>query len=102
MRTSLDAITKAARRNKRIRWIMPMVKAKFRGIKNYFGISGNSASIKELWELFKVTLYRALNRRSQRTSYNWKTFAQMLRYYNVGENRSRKNTGLQLSFLSGL
>jgi len=40
-----------------------------------------------------------LNRRSERKSYNWKTFAHMLRFYNAGEYWYLKKNGLQMSFL---
>lgn len=86
-------------RNKRIAWIMGMVRTKFIGLKNYFGISGNAFGIKELWYLYRRTLYRWLNRRSERKSYNWKTFAHMLRFYNAGDYWYLKKNGLQMSFL---
>ena len=86
-------------RNKRIAWILNQVKAKLRGLRNYFGVIGNSASLHEIWQVFKRTLYRWLNRRSERKSYNWNTYAQMLRFYNVEDSKKLKNQGIQLSFL---
>jgi RNA-directed DNA polymerase len=35
-------------RNKRIEWIMGMVKTKLRGLRNYFGVRGNSAFLRNL------------------------------------------------------
>lgn len=89
-------------RNKRLKWIMAHVKSKLRGLKNYFGVIGNSASLREILYLFKRLLYKWLNRRSERKSYNWKTFQQMLRFYNVEGSKKLSNQGIQLSFLKYL
>ena len=86
-------------RNKRMQWIMAQVKSKLRGLANYFGVIGNSASLREILYLFKRMLYKWLNRRSERKSYNWKTFMQMLRFYNVEGSKKLVNQGVQLSFL---
>jgi hypothetical protein len=86
--------------SKRLRWIMGMVKTKLRGLYNYFGISGNSASLKEIYYLYRKTLYLLLNRRSQRKSYNYNQFSFILRFHGVVPYRSRiTNEGLQLSLL---
>jgi len=89
-------------RNKRLKWIMAQLKSKLRGLRNYFGVIGNSASLREILFLFRRVLYKWLNRRSERKSYNWKTFRQMLRFYNVEGSKKLVNQGVQLSFLQHL
>jgi RNA-directed DNA polymerase len=86
--------------SKRLKWIMGMVKTKLRGLYNYFGVIGNSASLREIYILYCRTLYRWLNRRSQRKSFNLKTFSFILRYHGIVRYRSRLlNEGIQLSLL---
>jgi RNA-directed DNA polymerase len=89
-------------RNKRTAWIMGMVKAKLRGIRNYFSLPGNSKRNAEAELLFERTLYRWMNRRSERKSYNWKTFSQMWKYSFGRTRRQLANTGVQLSFITML
>jgi len=86
-------------RQKRIAWIMGMVKTKLRGIRNYFGVVGNSAFLRNLNLIFRKTLYRALNRRSERKSYSWPTFSRIWTMYNVSSLRRLDNEGYQLSLL---
>jgi len=86
--------------SKRLKWIMGMVKAKLRGLYEYFGLSGNSAILKEIYYLYRKTLYLLLNRRSQRKSFNYNRFTFVLRFYGVVPYRSRLvNKGMQLSLL---
>lgn len=89
-------------RNRRIAWIMGMVKSKLRGIKGYFNLPGNSLRIRELETLFKRILYRHLNRRSERRSYNLKTFTHMWNYFFGKSRKQLVNTGIQLSFINML
>jgi hypothetical protein len=86
-------------RHKRIAWIMGMVKTKLRGLRNYFGVPGNSACLRNLNLLFRKTLYRWLNRRSERKSYAWSTFSRIWTMYNVSSLRRLYDEGFQLSFL---
>lgn len=51
------------------------------GYYRYYGITDNSYSIKEFRYYIRRQLYKVLNRRSQRRSYNWDTFEQMMRMY---------------------
>lgn len=79
-----------------------MVKAKLRGLRNYFGVVGNSIRLRQLYAIFRHILYRWLNRRSQRKGYNWSTFMKMWDYYNVSDLRRLNNEGVQLSFMQFL
>jgi group II intron reverse transcriptase/maturase len=87
-------------RHRRTRWIMEMVKSKMRGFRNYYGVSGNGGSINALiWHYTKI-LFKWLNRRSQRRSYNWDRFNELLKFYNVFSLRRLTCEGYQLNFLS--
>jgi group II intron reverse transcriptase/maturase len=89
--------------SKRLKWTMGMIKAKLKGLYGYFGVVGNSASLREMYNLYRRTLYRRLNRRSQRKSFNWKQFTSMLRFHGVVEYRSRQlHDGQQLSLMPDL
>jgi RNA-directed DNA polymerase len=89
-------------RNKRIAVIMGMVRAKLRGIKNYFKFPGYSVRIREVFYLFRRTLYRWLNRRSERKSYNWKTFIIIWRQFDIESVNGNYVDGIQLSFVNRL
>jgi RNA-directed DNA polymerase len=56
------------------------LKQKLIGHFNYYGISGNSKAIARFhWETKKL-VFKWINRRSQRRSYNWEQFERYLRY----------------------
>ena len=89
--------------NKRLWWILGMVKAKLRGLYNYFGVIGNSSKLNEMYILYTRTMFQRLNRRSQRKSFNRKTFTYILKENGIMRYRSGLyNTGMQLSFESQL
>jgi len=57
--------------------------AKLRGYYNYYGVVGNYASLKQFYDQAMRILYKWLNRRSQRRSYNWAGFWELLRDFQV-------------------
>ena len=57
--------------------------AKLRGYYNYYGIRGNIESIDDFYYQVTRMLYRQLNRRSQRRSYNWKGFAELIKVFKL-------------------
>jgi RNA-directed DNA polymerase len=57
--------------------------AKLRGYYNYYGIRGNFESIDDFFYQVTRMLYRQLNRRSQRRSYNWKGFAELIKVFKL-------------------
>jgi group II intron reverse transcriptase/maturase len=89
-------------RDKRIAWIMGMVKAKVRGIGNYFSLPGNSKRRHEVDLLFRRTLNRWLNRRSERKSYNWRTFSDMWAQFMYKPKTRKTWHGQQLHLLEAL
>jgi group II intron reverse transcriptase/maturase len=56
---------------------------KLRGYYNYYGIRGNSKSIGDFYFQITRILFRQLNRRSQRRSYNWKGFAELIKVFRL-------------------
>ena len=57
---------------------METTKRKLLGHYNYFGITDNSrALVKYTYEVIRI-LFKWLNRRSQRESYTWEEFRQMV------------------------
>jgi len=57
--------------------------AKLRGYYNYYGVNGNYDSLNQFYQAAIRTLFKWLNRRSQRHSYNWTGFRELLRDFQV-------------------
>lgn len=77
-------------RSLRLRDFMPQLKRKLAGIRNYFGLPDNSRSISRIYDFVLHSLYKWLNRRSQRRSFNWQGFKDMLRYFEIQPLRVSK------------
>nr|WP_246072508.1 reverse transcriptase domain-containing protein [Catenovulum sediminis] len=77
-------------RSKRLNIIMPMLKRKLVGIQNHFGLPDNSKSISRIYNFVLHTLYKWLNRRPQRQSFNWHGFKDMLGYFQIKPLRVSK------------
>ena len=74
-------------RNKRIAWIMTKLNAKLRGYINYYGVRGNYPSIELFYTYTIKTIYKWLNRRSERKSYSWETFNAILKMHKIVKPR---------------
>ena len=61
--------------------------SKLRGYYNHYGIRGNSKSLNEFFYWSMRILFKWLNRRSQKRSYNWTGFNALLRDFNVPKPR---------------
>jgi RNA-directed DNA polymerase len=70
-------------RSFRLESLMKTLKAKYRGHGNYYGVIGNSKSLNDYYQQTQKLLYKWLNRRSQRLSYNWESFNQMLDSFGI-------------------
>lgn len=81
-------------RSKRLNRLMPMLKRKLMGFGNYFGLPDNSRSVNAVYDFVLESLYKWLNRRSQRRSYNWHGFKAMLRYFQINRLRVYKRNVL--------
>lgn len=55
-----------------------ILRAKLAGHYRYFGVSGNFRTIKKFHHLVVRMVYKWLNRRSQKKSFNWETFKEYL------------------------
>jgi hypothetical protein len=74
-------------RSRRIGEVLETVAQKYRGHWGYYGIIGNSES---LWHYYWATgrsLFKWLNRRSQRRSFTWPSFRRLLERYRVPRPR---------------
>ena len=68
-------------RNTKLKELIPMINEKLRGHYQYFGITDNAKSINRyLYEVDK-TLFKYLNKRSQRRSYNYEEYREMKKKY---------------------
>ena len=63
------------------------VNRKLRGYCNYYGIRGNFESLNNYFYHVEIILFKWLNRRSQRKSYNWKGFNALLKYFRLAKPR---------------
>lgn len=86
-------------RSQRLRDFFPVVNAKVTGHYNYFGVIGNYASLSEFRFRAERILFRWLNRRSQRKSFTWKTFAKVLVFYQLPPPRITALATTQYDFL---
>jgi hypothetical protein len=69
---------------------MPQLKRKVIGFRNYFGLPDNSLSVSRIYDHILRSLYKWLNRRSQRRSFTWQGMKEMLGYFGVQPMRVSK------------
>ncbi|MFA5260042.1 MAG: group II intron reverse transcriptase/maturase [Candidatus Omnitrophota bacterium] len=67
--------------------IFKKLREKLQGHWNYYGVCGNSRMLSRFYTQVCRIMYKWLNRRSQRKSYNWQGFGEMLRYYKIPRPR---------------
>ena len=60
---------------------------KLRGYFNYYGVTGNIRSLSSFFNQVKCLLYKRLNRRSQRKSYNWDGFEALVKHFELVKPR---------------
>ena len=84
-RAALASFREWCRKHCRMRkdWFFATLNAKLRRYYNYYGIRGNFESIDDFFYQVTRMLYRQLNRRSQRRSYNWKGFAELIKVFKL-------------------
>jgi hypothetical protein len=98
LRNSFAQFTEWCRRkgNRRMKDVFQELNAKLRGYYNYYGVNGNSASLKQFFAGVTRILFKWVNRRSQKQSYTWAGFRALLRDfqiespYIVGRPKTRK------------
>ena len=60
------------------------------GYYNYFGFAGNSLTLNKFSYAVRRIWFKFLNRRSQRKSFNWAEFIELLKIYSLSQPRIRK------------
>jgi len=85
-------------RNNRLRNIFSELNTKLRGYYNHYGIIGNYASLYEFYTIAMKTLYKWLNRRSQRRSFNLVQFWEVLVRYRIERPKITESRNYQLEF----
>lgn len=100
LRQSILAFKKWCKENKdnRIKKIVDLLNLKLRGYYNYYGLIGNSMSLWRFYNTAMEILYKWLNRRSQRKSFNWIDFTKMLKRYGDLKPRIVEMGEKQISF----
>jgi RNA-directed DNA polymerase len=85
LRSSLKRFTEWCKksRNVRLTMLFQRLNIKFRGYYNYYGVHGNTRSLKQFFESAMRILKKWLNRRSQRCSYNWIGFGMLIEHFKV-------------------
>jgi len=77
-------------RNLPMKELMKTLKSKYRGHRNYYGVVGNKHLLDSFVHFANGIVFKWLNRRSQRRSYNWTGFRQALRHYGLEEENIEK------------
>ena len=89
LRASLNRFAAWCRENRNLRLMIlfRQLNAKLRGYFNYYGVVGNYASLNQFfWQAMRI-LFKWLNRRSQRRSFNWQGFQELLKHFRVEQPR---------------
>jgi group II intron reverse transcriptase/maturase len=74
-------------RHRRVREQFQLLNAKLRGYYNYYGVNGNYDSLNEFFQQVQRLHLKWLNRRSQRQSYTWNGYRELLRYFTLERPR---------------
>lgn len=80
------------KRHQKLNVWLPGLRRKLMGYRNYFGLPDNSRSCDRLYSYIVHSLFKWLNRRSGRKSYNWSNFKKMLTYYGLERPRVSRRT----------
>ena len=91
LRSSLDRFTEWCRQKRHcpVKDWFKELKPKLQGYYNYYGGSGNHASLQQFFGEAMQILRKWLNRRSQRKSYSWEGFRQLIEHFQVPRPRIR-------------
>lgn len=102
LRKTLKSINICLQRVRSLRlWrIIELLNVRLRGYYNHYGVIGNYRSLGEFFYQVRKMLFKWLNRRSQKRSYNWEKFSRMLKIYRLEVPRitEMQNCQLNLSF----
>jgi group II intron reverse transcriptase/maturase len=102
-RASLKNFSDWCRKNRHLKMteLFRRLNAKFRGYYNYYGVIGNFESLSDFfWHATKI-LFKWLNRRSRRKSYNRKGFNELLKFFRIERPRiTEKKRQIQFALFS--
>jgi len=85
-------------RSQRLTELFHTLNLKLRGYYNYYGVRGNYDSLSSFFYHAIRILFKWLNRRSQRKSYNWTGFKELLKHFGIAKPRiTEKKRQIQLS-----
>jgi RNA-directed DNA polymerase len=89
LRNSLKNFTAWCKQNRHLRLdvLFRKLNAKLRGYYNYYGVIGNFASLMQFFKQALGILFKWLNRRSQRCSYNWRGFRELIELFRIERPR---------------
>jgi RNA-directed DNA polymerase len=87
-------------RNMKIRELIPKLNRRLKGYYEHYGIIGNSDSLWKFYRQVEKVMKKWLNRRSQRKSYTWEGFREMLKYYPLLKPRITESRNYQLNLFS--
>jgi RNA-directed DNA polymerase len=90
-------------RHQPLKWLMRILGAKLRGSWNYYGLVGNSLRMNQFYYVTRCTVFKWLNRRSQRRSLTWPEFNRVWERFQVPgprivESKERRPCQMELSF----
>jgi group II intron reverse transcriptase/maturase len=85
LRSSLKRFNEWCKKNRHVRLpeLFKQLNTKLRGYFNYYGVIGNFSSLRVFFYRALRMLMKILNRRSQRGSYNWAGFLQLIEQFGV-------------------
>ena len=95
-------------RSRKVSQLLRTLKAKLQGTWNYYGLIGNYRRLQLTWDMTCRSLYKWLNRRSQRKSLSWPALNRLLARFQVPrpriveKNRERMACQGELSFCQRL
>jgi hypothetical protein len=89
LRNSLKSFAEWCKRNRQlsIRELFEQLNRKLRGYYNYYGVSGNSARLSEFYYNAVKIVLKWLNRRSQRGSYTWDGYKELMDCFRIEKPR---------------
>lgn len=76
-----DRWIKRVRNQMKLKEIWELAKAKIRGHNNYYGYWMNAPKLNHYYSEAVKSMFKWLNRRSQKPSYSWEGFHQRLKYF---------------------
>jgi group II intron reverse transcriptase/maturase len=83
-------------RHDRLSRTMKTVRAKLQGTWNYYGLIGNYRRMKLTYEETRRTLYKWLNRRSQRPSMTWRVIDRLMERFQIPRPRIVEKPGQKM------